>query len=106
MTVQEQLARLHRRATKYEVILVHRDHPSILVLYTGRKSKQGLLDALRRHGEHVVKLIGLSEECRVQGRSQELHFDNGWICKFSGRTQREAIVNGERPFCLDLEEIE
>jgi hypothetical protein len=98
-TTRDKLARLSRYGTAYEVTATHQQHASILIGYTPRKSFAGLYDAFRQHGKHFGDLTG--SETAERDRMM-IVFDSGWIIRFSGRTERDAISNGERPFIRDL----
>ena len=105
-TTAEKLARITRYATKYEVIAEHPEYRSILLGYTGRKSFQGLLVAARQHGEQLVDLLGLTTDHRADRQGSTLLLGNGWSIRFSGRTQREAYTEGERPFVANMDNLE
>lgn len=101
--VQRKLARIQGRFTKYEVILTHKNYTSILLRYTGRKSRRGLIDAFDQCLSEVARLTGCkTAECV----GDKIVTDNHWIVRFSGRTQRQAIINGERPFIADVESLD
>ena len=79
--------------TRYEVVLARQTGEKVLVGYTGRKSRKGLLNALRRHPDAVIELVG--GENVATFTKEGLSFSSGWTAKFSGRTERDAILQGE-----------
>tara|TARA_R110000803_G_scaffold32357_6_gene71396 strand:- start:3532 stop:4134 length:603 start_codon:yes stop_codon:yes gene_type:complete len=96
VTTTDKLAKLTNRATRYEALLCHPEHRSLLVGYSARKSFPGLVGLLRIHADTVCSLFtdpGLS----FTKEGQDIVLCGGWSVKFSGRTQRTAICNGERP---------
>jgi hypothetical protein len=87
--------------TQYEVLLIGPDGQNILIGYTSRHTRKGLLDLLRRHPDAVINLVG-GDAKTTYGRKM-LSFSSGWTAKFSGRTERDAILYGEMPFIGDHE---
>ena len=106
LTTAEKLARIKNYHTRYEIILAHANYPSILVAYTSRKSFHGLLAAVRERGPKIVALLGVTDEHKATRERTTLHLGNGWLVRFSGRTQRDAILNGERPFVGTIEKLD
>lgn len=90
-TKTKKLTALSRRQTAYEVTAAHADYPHILIGYTPRKSFAGLVDAVRNSGGKFFDITGCDEWVR---EGQKIVFANGWAIRF-GRTQRQAIINGE-----------
>ena len=93
------LEKLRRHSTRYELIAQFPDGKVILAGYT-KFGKMNILDMLRNHNEFWLQF--LSEDDKVvfakNGRSVQL----GSIrVSFSGRTQRQAILEGELPFLGD-----
>lgn len=99
------VARLARYSTKYEVTLEH-DGRTYLVGYTGRQSKQGLLDRMHAAGPAILRITAMPDDATVRmvdaisghARTFALVFSQGSRIRFSGRTQRDAILAGELPF--------
>lgn len=92
-------ARLHslyNRATRYEITLSDGAR-TFLVGYTSRKSRQGLLGTLQAHGEAIVALAcPIGNEQITFGRNINAGATIGpWQAKFTGRTERDAIMTGE-----------
>lgn len=101
--LQAKLERLQNRPTRYEVTATHRDYPSMLLGYTPRKTRPGLVDVLLQHSDKFVELTGTHS---VEKDRKTFVTDTGWIIQFSGRTQRDAYCNGERPFIETLEKLD
>ena len=93
------LERIKRYATRYELI-AERGETRILILYTSQRSRPGLLVACRQRGPDVVALCCPSgEELITFGENWADGATIGeWRIRFSGRTQREAIIAGELPW--------
>ena len=92
-----QLERLRNRATSYEVVVVRSDGARRLVAYTARHSQSGLRAALYANGPATLKFLGLPATAVVteeRGRL-EVRIDGNIVVKFSGRTKRDCIMNGE-----------
>lgn len=100
-TVTERLERLRNRATLYE-LAISRGDTAYLVAYC-RKGQRGIWDAItsKHRVHHVVALAG----------TQTLHFakrasDGGtigeWSVRFTGRTERDAIIGGELTYVGNL----
>lgn len=91
------LQSLQGRYSFYEVI-AEKDGKRILIGYTQRRSRYGLLLALRARAAAVILLTECTEEDGqiVAGRRASDGFTvNGWTLRFSGRTARQAILEGE-----------
>ena len=100
-TPAERLASMTRESTLYELALTSPDRTrKILVAYCNRTGRRGLYNAVAKDGrrEAIVALTG-TEEITFAKRSADGAKMNGWEIKFSGRTQREAIAQGELPYC-------
>ena len=88
--------------TRYEVILTNGGgYPQgqlLLVGYTPRRSRPGLLEVMRQHGDAIIAVTGLSDRhipvYTPSTKTYHLGFD-GWSVTFSGRTQIDAQDHGE-----------
>lgn len=98
------LALLQNRATRYEVAVTHADRRRVLLCYTAKHSSRGLTDALRGRMVEVGTFLALPDEARfaVQAGENRITASSGGEVSFTGRTQRQAIMEGELPFILDL----
>lgn len=97
MTTQEKLIRIRNYGTRYELVASHPDGRKVLVGYTPRRGRSGLFDMLAKNGEAWVKFSG-AENITFGKRVSDGAVSGEWSIKFSGRTQRDAICNGELPF--------
>jgi hypothetical protein len=94
------LERLKHHATRYEVALTLPSGAQMLVCYTPRKNKTGLLIAMQERGEKILaQMPEMPEDCRVSyDRALGFMFGNGARVHFTGKTQRDSILTGELPF--------
>jgi len=99
-TQTEKLARLAHYGSQYEIVAVKAGE-TVLLGYAARHSRSGLIAVIRRRGEDVVMLTG-SEEFTTGKKAADPITCGPWLIKFSGRTQREAIMCGERPWIGDV----
>lgn len=103
MLTAEQANRLEcrrNRLTRYEVVLVDPDGEKYRLGYTPQPSRRGLLRQARCYGDRVVRVAGLTVNLPFAWRGKgRLGFvadlGNGWTIRFTGRTERDAIVGGE-----------
>lgn len=107
MNTQEKLAALHNRATRYEVVAIKQEpigETRVLIGYTARHSRHGLLAACRQRGEVMIKALGLNDTSMLFPAKRAADgFDiDKWSIRFSGRTQRDAILEGELQYVGDL----
>lgn len=99
--LEQKLAWIKNYKTRYEVEMVATDGRKWLVQYTSQKSRTGLLAAIRKVGESILAVGGASLPDHFKLTTcQAVEFGNGWIIRFSGRTQREAYLGGELPFVV------
>jgi hypothetical protein len=98
MTTEEKLARLKNRNTRYEIILTNGTDAKYLVLYTAQHSQSGLYAAVRQRYAAILVITG--GELPFAAKRSDIFHGREWRCFFSGRTQREAIIEGELPFDL------
>ncbi len=103
MTKSEQLARLTNRATRYELALINGD-TRILVMYSHGRARHDLLKCCRTHGEAIVALACPTGEelLTFAPKAADGAKIGPWSIRFTGRTQREAIIEGELPFIGDV----
>lgn len=100
MLSPEQSAKLERLrlfATRYEVELVHPDGRRVLLGYTARKSRPGLRALARPRVAAIWRWLGVPQgsETTWAKRGPEIRVWGGGAIRFSGRTQRDAIMEGE-----------
>lgn len=94
--LESKLAAIAGRATRYEVALTQHGQPVALVGYTARKSRPGLLKAAQVVGQAIIDRTAMPQDATMSWShgTMVLGFD-GWAVKFTGRTQRDAIMTGE-----------
>jgi hypothetical protein len=102
----DRLAALSNRGTSYEYALSGPGGERFLVVYC-RKTRPGVSAALHRVAVGTLTRLELVEAVSGQ-RGQGWAWTgrtscaaNGWTLAFTGRTQREAISQGELPFVAD-----
>lgn len=92
--------------TRYE-ITARRNGCSVLIGYTPRRSKPGLLAALQKHGPALVAFLRLGDDDQITFHDSPPHaVVSGWRLGFTGRTQASARQEGELPFLLDVQREE
>jgi hypothetical protein len=100
MTKTEKLEALRHYATRYEVALSFADGRKMLVCYTPRKNKTGLLNVIQDRGKAVLaQMPDLSDDARLTYAAETgFSLGNGCRIHFTGRTQRDAICGNELEF--------
>ena len=116
MTKEQKLERLHNRATMYEIAAIRswiadgKGHQhKVLVCYTAQHSRRGLMNGISAHAQHVLDVFQLpaSTTMSFAGTSGEgMQIDGTGInIRFTGRTEREAIMEGEFTFIGELARV-
>lgn len=95
----KRLERLKYYSSSYEIALIGPEGKQ-LVAYTSRRSRRGLLDVIfeAARGKAIVAITG-EEQFRIE-KGAKLAL-GAWRIEFTGRTKRQAILEGELPFILD-----
>ena len=96
------LTLLQRHATKYEAV-VESDGRQSLLGYSIHRSRSGLFTLMRRRGQRLIDALGIGESDIItwpkpatMGASCETADGRQYArIRFSGRTEREAIISGE-----------
>jgi hypothetical protein len=93
------LSRLQNRHTRYEIAATHPDGRKLLIAYSARKNRQGLIAAVHAYGVAIVRNLKLPEDVRMYPgkRACDPITIGEWSFAFSGRTQRDCILSGELP---------
>ncbi len=92
---------MRNRITRYEVVASD-GRRRWLVGYTPRRSRHGLLVAMRAIGNDLIRVMGLTDvEIVTWPDTRTADFGNGWRVYFSGRTQIDAQDHGELMFLPD-----
>jgi len=97
MTKTEKLARLKNYATRYEIAAKGPQGETVLVMY-GNKSRRSILDGLLQNDYHRLSLLAAATH--TEPESWKVNPDKsitceGWSIGPTGRTQREAVCEGE-----------
>jgi hypothetical protein len=95
--------------TRYEVILTHQvGYPHgqrLLVGYTPRRSRPGLVEVMRQHGDAIIAITGLQDSHITVYKPDTKTYNlgpDGWSVTFSGRTQIDAQDHGELQWVRDI----
>lgn len=97
-TVQR-LNRLRNDATLYELIAVAPDGRQVLAGYCGRTVRR-MVSMLHQNATAWMRLTGAARVDAVPKMPKTLTLGE-WTFRFSGRTEREAIMHGELPWIGD-----
>lgn len=82
--------------TRYEVA-VERGEDRYLVGYTARRSGRGLYAYLPGNEPLVMLVLDGLEDTPMKKRAKAIEFGTGWTVRFTGRTERTALTEGELP---------
>ena len=107
MTTTEQLQRLHRQPTRYELAAIHSDGRRVLLAYAMRRSRSSLwnivTDDTRR--DALIVLVG-GTSITFAKRAADGATMGDWRIVWTGRTKRDAVLSGEYPFVCDIAPLE
>ncbi len=93
--VIRKLTRLHNRATLYELVV--KNHTSCFFLsYTWGRTRALLLKVARKNGAALSALTG-SDSLDFAKKTADGGTMEDWALVWTGRTEREAICQGEYP---------
>jgi hypothetical protein len=107
MTQTQKLERLRNRRTLYEVAAI-RGESRVLISYAGQHSRHGLMKAISIHGQQIVDVFQLPATARMtfgEKASDGVTLPGGIVIRFTGRTEREAILSGELSFIGELARV-
>lgn len=96
------LAQIHNRSTRYEVV-ADNGTTRVLIGYTIHRSRHGLLTVMRRDGAALVSALQIGETDQITaGKNAAAGFtcttaSGTWSMRFSGRTERDCIMDSELP---------
>lgn len=101
----QQVKRLNSIAhfhTAYEAVVVRGDGTRVLLAYCVRKSGRGLRDALRKRWDAVCAFLALDDEIATFDviSKNEIRAIGGGVIRWSGRTERDAIMAGELTYVV------
>lgn len=94
------LNRLKYGRTRYELVAAHPDGRRILVGYTS-KGRRGLAAMVHKVGNELAAFCG-DPYITYSPRVADGATIGDWRINFSGRTQRDCILEGELPFVCDI----
>jgi hypothetical protein len=89
------------RLTRYEIAARHPDGRALLIGYTPRNSRPGLLAAMRRVDTSLIDRLAISDtDSLIWHTKPRPHcvLRDEWTIGFTGRTQVEACNTGELMF--------
>ncbi len=92
-TLEEKLARLRNHHTRYELAMWCGDR-KILIAYTPRRGWAGITAAIQSKADAIVAAAG-ADYIRFGKRASDGATLGDWTINFTGRTQREAYIQGE-----------
>lgn len=98
-TLKRRLEALKYRTTLYELV-IEKDGKRYLAGYC-RKGRNGLFGMLAKNAEKIAALFG--DTVTFAKRASDGAYINGWHVHFTGRTERECIIEGELPFVCDID---
>jgi len=93
MSTLERLEDLRYRSTVYEIVLTNGE-VTRLIKY-GRKGRRSLIEAVQSEGKEILEMVGMSDDFEGKITPTSIDLGRGWCAKFSGRTKRQAIIEGE-----------
>jgi hypothetical protein len=97
----ERLDSLRNRATLYELAMI-RGEERILIAYSQRKGRRDIFKAVA--ADHRVRQVTArtgTDQIDFAKRTADGATMGGWAIRFTGRTQRDAIIEGELPYIGD-----
>lgn len=93
------LARLKNRATRYELAATNGTH-TVLAGYA-RKGRSGLLSMIRKNAD-AWTTFAQADSIQFAKRAADGATLGKWTIRFTGRTQREAIIAAELTWFKEL----
>lgn len=98
-TQVRRLEELKNRYSRYEVVCQSPTGERYLVGYTSHPGRRGMMERARAFGQQVIARTGVddSHAAKFSGGHTRARLDlgNGWAICFTGRTERQAILEGE-----------
>jgi hypothetical protein len=99
------LDRIQGRRTLYEMAVIRADGAKALVCYTSPPSRRFMWDVICKRSDKILAFSGAAqngERMAFLGKAKEVKIGNGAIIRLTGRTQRDAIIEGELPYVGSL----
>lgn len=97
------LQALHRRPTRYELVAESPSGERTLLGYSVRRTRAVMLGLAQEHGKELVALMELGDDTGIQFERDPtpaapvMMVANSWRIRYTGRTERCAIIEGELP---------
>jgi len=89
----ERLEGLKYYSTTYEIVLT--DGKTSKLISYGRKGRRSLIEAVQSKGSKILEVVNMSDDFQGKITTTSMDLSGGWYAKFSGRTKRQAIMEGE-----------
>ena len=93
MSTLEKLEDLKYYSTTYEIVLT--DGKTSKLISYGRKGRRSLIEAVQNKGSEILDMVNVSDDFQGKITTTSIDLSGGWYAKFSGRTKRQAIIEGE-----------
>lgn len=101
-TLEKKLAGLKHYVTRYELV-AENGASRVLIGYSSRKSRHGIVSMLRqRLTDKTFYRLFTTNEMHVRRVASHGVDIGDYLVRFTGRTEREAMIGGELPFIGDL----
>ena len=100
--LEAKLARIKNYRTSYELCMSDDDGTTYLVCYSEGRSRRDVWNILCKGAHHITKIIGHNPECVWAKRASDGCKVGKWRIYWSGRTQRDAYLEGERAYIGDV----
>lgn len=103
----EKLTALQRRGTRHELILTD-GSTSYRIAYAARNNRSGLIASTRAVSARVFETAGSEKGLVTFGKraADPVAIDGTvWSIRWSGRTEREAIIAGELPYVPSTKDL-
>jgi len=98
----KKLERIKHYATRYELVATNKVSGQKLLVGYCAKGRNGLFKMVAKNGEDAVKYFGNGvDNIHFAKKAADGATMGDWVIKFSGRTQREAILGGELEWFAD-----
>lgn len=97
---QSRLEALQGRQTLYEVALVAPDGRRWFVSYTAQSGSK-LRAAVARRAVSIAATMADSDPVVLSEGKNSMQLSGGWVVRFTGRTERETILEGRLPSLVE-----
>lgn len=94
-TLEDKLKNLKYRSTAYELV-ARKGEEVRTIAYCVSRSRSTILRVAYKHGERLAALAG-TDILTFGTRAKDGATIGDWHITFTGRTQREAYIEGEHP---------